>query len=46
LDSLEETNKLAHEQISRDAQNAMAKGMVEAAIVSHVREIIRFFKDA
>jgi hypothetical protein len=46
LDSLEETNKLAHEQISRDAQNVTAKAMADVAIVSHVREIIRFFKDA
>lgn len=40
-DDLAETNKLDHEKISRDTQNAISQAM--AAIVSHVREIIRFF---
>ncbi len=46
LDDLREANKLDHEKISRDAQNAMAQVMGDAAIVSHVREIVRFFKQA
>lgn len=45
-DDLVETNKLDHEKISRDAQNAMSQAMADAAIVSHVREIIRFFKES
>lgn len=45
-DDLAETNKLDHEKISRDAQNAMSQAMADAAIVSHVREIIRFFKES
>jgi hypothetical protein len=46
IDSLQETNKLEHEKIVRDAENATSKAMADAAIVSHVREIVRFFKDA
>ena len=45
-DDLAEINKLDHEKISRDAQNAMSQAMADAAIVSHVREIIRFFKES
>ncbi|MBD1208736.1 MAG: hypothetical protein H9535_09915 [Ignavibacteria bacterium] len=43
---LAETNKLDHEKISRDAQNAMSQAMADAAIVSYVRKIIRFFKES
>ncbi|MCS6808197.1 MAG: hypothetical protein RML40_06135 [Bacteroidota bacterium] len=46
LDSFIETNKLEHEQITRDAQNSMAQAMADAAIVNHVREILRFIKSA
>lgn len=46
IDDIAETNKLDHEKISRDAQNAMAQAMADAAIVNHVREIVRFFKEA
>jgi hypothetical protein len=46
VDNLREMNKLEHERISRDAQNAMAQVLGDAAIVNHVREIIRFFKQA
>ncbi len=46
IDDALETNKLDHEKISRDAQNAMAQAMADAAIVNHVREIVRFFKEA
>ncbi|TAE31544.1 MAG: hypothetical protein EAZ92_02700 [Candidatus Kapaibacterium sp.] len=46
LDTLQETNKLEHEKIARDAENASAKALADAAIVSHVREIVRFFKEA
>jgi hypothetical protein len=46
LDDLRQANKLDHERISRDAQNAMAQVMGDAAIVNHVREIVRFFKQA
>jgi hypothetical protein len=46
LDNLQETNKLEHEKIARDAENAASKAMADAAIISHVREIIRFVKDA
>ncbi len=46
FDTLQETNKLEHEKIARDAENASAKALADAAIVSHVREIVRFFKEA
>lgn len=46
LDNFQESNKLEHEKIVRDAENATSKAMADAAIVSHVREIIRFVKEA
>ncbi|MFY8000684.1 MAG: hypothetical protein ACOVSW_18975 [Candidatus Kapaibacteriota bacterium] len=46
LDNFTESNKLDHEKITRDAQNAMSQAMADAAIVNHVREIVRFFKEA
>jgi hypothetical protein len=46
IDTLQETNKLEHEKIVRDAENATSKAMADAAVVNHVREIVRFFKDA
>jgi hypothetical protein len=44
LQELRESNAIAHERISRESQNAMAQVLGDAAILNHVREIVRFFK--
>jgi hypothetical protein len=44
LQEHKEANTIAHDRLSREAQNAMAQVMGDAAILNHVREIVRFFK--
>jgi hypothetical protein len=46
LDDTVESNKLEHEKIVRDTQNTMLQAVGDAGIVNHVREILRFFKEA
>lgn len=44
LEQLEAKNKLEHEGLSREANNAIAQLTEDSQVLSHVREIIRFFK--
>ena len=46
LEDLRVTNQTTHEQLSREAQQAIAKITEDGQFLEHVREIIRFFKSA
>jgi hypothetical protein len=46
LQELQASNQLAHEQLAREAQQAIAQLTVDGQFLDHVREIIRFFKTA
>lgn len=43
-EAYEAKNKVAHEQLSREAQNAIAQLNEDSQFLGHVREIIRFVK--
>ncbi|MEL7038244.1 MAG: hypothetical protein AAFO04_21895 [Cyanobacteria bacterium J06592_8] len=40
------TNTAEHQQLAREAENAIAQLTTDSEVLSHVREIIRFFKEA
>lgn len=46
IEQLEATNKAEHQQLSREAKNAIAQLSTDGQFLDHVREIIRFFKTA
>ena len=46
LEQLEATNEVAHERLSREAQQAIAQLSVDSQFLSHVREIVRFVKES
>lgn len=46
LQELQATNKVEHEQLSREAQQAISQLTVDGQFLDNVREIIRFFKTA
>lgn len=45
-ESLRSTNQAEHEQLSREARQAIAQLTTDGQFLEHVREIIRFFKTA
>ena len=46
LEELRATNQTQHEALSREARQAIAQLSTDGQFLDHVREIIRFFKDA
>jgi len=46
LEQLQAKNSLEHEQLSKEAQNAIAQLTEDSQFLNHAREIIRFFKTA
>lgn len=46
LENLRVQNQAAHEQLARDAQQAIAQLTQDSQFLEHAREIIRFFKSA
>lgn len=46
IEQLEANNKAEHQQLSREAKNAIAQLSTDGQFLDHVREIIRFFKTA
>jgi hypothetical protein len=46
LERLEATNRVEHEKLAKEAQNAIAQLTEDGQVLNHVREIIRFFKSA
>lgn len=46
LESLKSTNQAQHEQLAKESQNAIAQITEDGQFLNHVREIIRFFKQA
>jgi hypothetical protein len=46
LQELQANNKLEHDQLRREAQQAISQLTVDGQFLDHVREIIRFFKAA
>ncbi|NJL97954.1 MAG: hypothetical protein HC924_03575 [Synechococcaceae cyanobacterium SM2_3_2] len=46
LEQLEATNEVAHERLSREAQQSIAQLSVDSQFLSHVREIVRFVKES
>ena len=46
LENMRALNQAAHEQLSRDARQAIAQLTQDGQFLDHVREIIRFFKSA
>ncbi len=46
LEEYEAKNTVSHEQLSREAQNAIAQLNEDSQFLGHVREIIRFVKTA
>lgn len=42
----DQAQRLAVEQVQRDAESSIARVLGDAAIVGHVRELVRFFKQA
>lgn len=46
LKQLKSTNQAEHQKLARDAENAIAQLTTDSEVLSHVREIVRFFKDA
>lgn len=45
-EDLKATNQAAHQQLSREAQTALAQINEDSQFLNHAREIIRFFKSA
>ncbi|NJP11603.1 MAG: hypothetical protein HC866_20810 [Leptolyngbyaceae cyanobacterium RU_5_1] len=45
-EDLKATNHADHERLARDARNAIAQLSTDGQVLEHVREIIRFFKEA
>jgi hypothetical protein len=46
LEELRATNEAQHERLSREARQAIAQLSTDGQFLDHVREIIRFFKEA
>lgn len=46
LESLKSTNQAQHEQLAKESQNAIAQITEDGQFLNHVREIIRFVKQA
>jgi hypothetical protein len=46
IEELRATNKIEHERLSRESQQAIAQLSTDGQFLEHVREIIRFFKAA
>ncbi len=46
LEQLEASNEVAHERLSREAQQAISQLSVDSQFLSHVREIVRFVKES
>lgn len=46
LEQFQESNKVAHERLSNEAKNSISQLTEDSQFLGHVREIIRFFKDA
>ena len=46
LEEYQAKNTVAHEQLSREAKNAIASLSEDSQFLGHVREIIRFVKTA
>ncbi|EAW37965.1 hypothetical protein [Lyngbya sp. PCC 8106] len=46
LKQLKSTNKAEHQQLSREAENAISQLTTDSEILSHARELVRFFKEA
>jgi hypothetical protein len=46
LDDLRAANQLEHQRLAREAQGAIAQLSVDSQFLGHVREIIRFVKEA
>lgn len=46
IEQLRATNETAHEQLSRENRQAIAQLSTDGQFLDHVREIIRFFKEA
>ncbi len=45
-EDLKVTNQVEHERLSREARNAIAQLSIDGQVLDHVREIVRFFKNA
>lgn len=46
VENLRSINQAEHQQLTREAQNAIAQLTTDSQFLSHVREILRFFKEA
>lgn len=46
IENLKGTNQAEHQQLARDAESAIAQLTTDGQFLNHVREIIRFFKEA
>jgi uncharacterized protein YktB (UPF0637 family) len=46
MENLRSTNKAEHIQLAREAQNAISQLSTDGQFLNHVREILRFFKEA
>jgi hypothetical protein len=46
IEQFQARNKLEHEQLSREAQNAVSQLTEDSQFLNHVREIIHFVKTA
>ncbi len=46
LESLKSTNLSEHERLEKEAKNAIAQLTTDGQFLNHVREIIRFVKEA
>ena len=46
LEELKATNQAQHNKLAQDAQNAIGRLSSDSEFLSHVREILRFFKEA
>ena len=45
-ENLKATNQADHERLSRESRNAIAQLSTDGQVLDHVRELIRFFKEA
>ena len=46
LKQLKSTNQAEHQRLARDAENAISQLTTDSEVLGHVREIVRFFKEA
>ncbi|KKD39882.1 hypothetical protein [Limnoraphis robusta] len=46
LKQLKSSNQAEHQKLARDAENAISQLTTDSEVLSHVREIVRFFKEA